>query len=239
MQTTAPHNAPKGGLNPVTSTIERFYFDYESTNAYLAWTQLPRLAEKHDCAIDPIPVLYAALLDAHGQLGPGEIPAKGRWMMKNIFRKAALLGVPVNPPAFFPFNPLLALRVSILPLESTVRRGLIDALFQAVWVRSLHISEPAVVERIIDELGLSGAALVAQAESPEIKNLLRNQTADAIAKGVFGVPTMQVDDELFWGYDDFHYLELFLAGKDPLDQRDMEKWRRTVRPSSVRRRVRS
>jgi hypothetical protein len=50
---------------------------------------------------------YAALLDAHGQLGPGEIPAKGRWMRKNILRKAAVLGVPLNPPIFFPFNPLL------------------------------------------------------------------------------------------------------------------------------------
>ena len=105
----------------------RFYFDYESPNAYLAWTQLPKLAARYRATVEPVPILYAALLDAHGQLGPGEQPTKGRWMGKNMLRKAALLGVPLNPPAFLPFNPLLALRVSMLPPETQRRDALIDA----------------------------------------------------------------------------------------------------------------
>src|SRR5437870_13918227 len=72
----------------MTSSTIRFYFDYESPNAYLAWTQLPQLADRYGVAIDPLPVLYAGPLEAHGQLGPGEIAAKGRWMSKNIARKA-------------------------------------------------------------------------------------------------------------------------------------------------------
>jgi 2-hydroxychromene-2-carboxylate isomerase len=111
-------------------------------------------------------------------------------------------------------------------------------LFQAVWVRSLHVSEPAVIERVANELGLSGALLM-QAETPAIKRLLHDQTDNAISQGVFGVPTMQIDNELFWGYDDFPYLELFLAGQDPLDSRELEKWQRSIRPSSVRKRFRS
>src|SRR5215472_7608746 len=126
----------------------RFYFDYESPNAYLAWAQLPRLAEKHGCTIEALPVLYAGLLDAHGQLGPGEVPAKGGWMMGNVLRKAALLGLQLNPPPFFPFNPLLALRVSLLPRGTERKIALIYALFKAVWVRALHVREPAVVERV-------------------------------------------------------------------------------------------
>ncbi|MGH7822078.1 MAG: 2-hydroxychromene-2-carboxylate isomerase [Candidatus Binatia bacterium] len=223
----------------MTPTIIRFYFDYESPNAYLAWNQLPQLAERYGAVIDPVPVLYAALLEAHGQLGPGEIPAKGRWMVKNLVRKAALLRVPLNPPTFLPFNPLLALRLSLLPLEVRERRSLIDALFEAVWVRALHVSETAVVERVANELGLPGAALVAQARSPEIKALLRRQTDDAISRGVFGVPSMEVGDELFWGYDDFPYLESFLAGKDPLDPKEWLKWSAPPRASSVRRRFRA
>jgi len=152
----------------MTSSI-RFYFDYESPNAYLAWTQLPKLAHRYGFTVDPMPVLYAALLDAHGQLGPGEVPAKGRWMSKNMLRKAVLLGVPLNPPAFLPFNPLLALRMTLLPSETAERDALIDALFRAVWVRGLHVSDAAVVERVANEIGLSGAALVAGAQSPEIK----------------------------------------------------------------------
>jgi 2-hydroxychromene-2-carboxylate isomerase len=217
----------------------QFFFDYESANAYLAWTQLPKLAERHGFDVEPVPVLYAALLDANGQLGPAEQPTKLRWMGKNLARKAVLLGVQLNKPAFIPFNPLLALRVSILPLEEQTRRALIDALFEAVWVRGLHVSEASVVEGVINELGLPGAELVARAESAEIKAQLRVQTDQAIAQGVFGVPSMIVGDELFWGYDDFPYLELVLAGRDPLDPAALGGWDGSIRPSSMRRRFRS
>jgi 2-hydroxychromene-2-carboxylate isomerase len=220
------------------STI-RFYFDYESPNAYVAWTQLPTLAQRYGFTVDPVPILYAALLDAHGQLGPGESPAKGRWMSKNLARKAILLGVPLNSPAFLPFNPLLALRVTLLTSDPRKRDALIDALFQAVWVRGLHVSETAVVESVANEIGLPGATLVAKAQMPEVKNQLRSQTDAAIARGVFGVPSMEVGDELFWGYDDFPYLELFLAGKDPIDPAAWARERPPVRPSSMRRRFRS
>src|SRR5262249_6619282 len=172
----------------MTSAI-RFYFDYESPNAYLAWTQLPELAHRYDCSVDPVPVLYAALLDANGQLGPGEMPAKGRWMSKNLARKAVLLRVPLNPPAFLPFNPLLALRVTLLASQTAERDALIGALFRAVWVDGLHVSDAAVVERVANEVGLPGAALVAQTQRPEIKEQLRSQTAEAVSRGVFGVPS--------------------------------------------------
>jgi 2-hydroxychromene-2-carboxylate isomerase len=217
----------------------RFYFDYESPNAYLAWTQLPGLAARYGFEVEPVPVLYAALLDANGQLGPGEQPTKGRWMAKNMLRKAALLGVPLAPPAFLPFNPLLALRASLLPLEEEKRRALIGALFAAVWVRGLHVSEPQVVERVAGEVGLDGASVVARAQAPEVKSRLRELTSEAIDRGVFGVPTMIVGDELFWGYDDFPHLELFLAGEDPLDPAAWERWSRPVRASSMRRRFRA
>lgn len=199
----------------MTARAIRFIFDYESPNAYLAWTQLPALAARHQATVEPVPVLYAALLDANGQLGPGEQPTKARWMMKNVVRKAALVGIELRPPAFLPFNPLLALRVTLLapPAE---RSAVIDALFAAVWARQKHVSEPAVVEAILTDLGLDGSGLVARAQEPEVKAQLRRDTEAAVARGVFGVPTMEVGGELFWGYDDFQFLDLYLAGKDPL-----------------------
>ena len=213
----------------------RFYFDYISSNAYLAWTQLPALTAKYGVDVEPVPVLFAGLLGAHGQLGPAEIPAKSLWMSKNNARKAVLLGVPLSPPAFHPFNPLLSLRVSSLDLGAAARQRLIDALFAAVWVRCLHVSEPAVVQAVADEIGLDGAALVGAAQQPECKARLRQQTDDAISRGVFGVPSMEVGGELFWGYDDFPYLELFLAGNDPINP---AAWHDAppVAPSAVRKR---
>jgi 2-hydroxychromene-2-carboxylate isomerase len=218
----------------------QFYFDYESPNAYIAWTQLPKLARRYGFDVEPVPILYAALLDANGQLGPGEQPTKGLWMAKNMMRKAMLLGIRLNRPAHHPFNPLRALRASILPFEERMRTNVIDALFEAVWVRGLHVSDPDVVEGVLDGIGLPGVELMARAESPENKARLRTMTDDAIAKGVFGVPSMTVGDDLFWGYDDFPYLELVLAGKDPLGPGPFAGWDGgPVQPSSMRRRFRS
>jgi len=221
------------------TAVARFYFDYVSPNAYLAWTQLPALARRYGVAIEPVPVLFAGLLEAHGQLGPAEIRPKVHWMFKNNLRKAALLGVPLHPPVFHPFNPLLALRASSLPLTPSQRWKLVGAIFRAVWVRRLHVSEVAVVGALADDVGLDGTVLIDQANQPEGKARLRQQTDDAIARGVFGVPTVAVGDELFWGYDDFPHLELALAGKDPLDRTAWQEWSGLPRPSATRDRTRS
>ncbi len=218
----------------------RFYFDYLSTNAYVAWTQLPKLSSRFGVEVEPIPVLFAGLLEAHDQLGPAEVLPKSVWMARNNLRKAALLGLELNPPRHHPWNPLLSLRISSSPLPEPQRRALIDALFRAAWVEGLHLSEPAVVEAIATSIGLDGPGLVAAAQQPEAKARLRAQTDLAIAAGVFGVPTMIVDDQLFWGYDDWPFLELYLAGKDPLEPRRAERWFGSAPPgpSAVRRRFR-
>jgi 2-hydroxychromene-2-carboxylate isomerase len=216
----------------------RFYFDYISTNAYLAWHEIRELCARYATELEPVPVLFAGLLEAYGTLGPAEVPVKAFWMWKNNLRKAALLGLPLNPPAYHPFNPLLALRVSSLPIGAAERAALIDGLFDAVWVDRLHVSEPEVVERVADEAGLDGRRLVAEAQTAEAKARLRAQTDTAIALGVFGVPSMVVGDEIFWGYDDLPYFELRLAGKDPLDRNRVGNAESAPRPSAMRRRFR-
>jgi 2-hydroxychromene-2-carboxylate isomerase len=214
----------------------RFYFDYISSNAYLAWHRLPDLERRFELAIEPVPVLFAGLLEAHGQLGPAEIPAKARWMWRDNLRKAARLGIPLEPPRFHPFNPLLPLRVSSLPLAARERRALIDALFHAQWAERRHLSEPGEVAAAASRAGLPGEALVARAQELESKQRLRQQTQDAIAAGVFGVPTLIVGGELFWGFDDLAHLELHLRGEDPIAGRELGASR--LPASAVRRRFR-
>lgn len=204
--------------------VIRFYFDYISPNAYLAWARLPALAARHGVAIEPVPVLFAGLLQAHRQLGPAEVAPKMRWMWKNTLRKAAMIGVELNPPAFHPFNPLIALRVSSLVLAADEQSRLIDALFDAAWVRGLHVAELAVVESVANDAGLNGAALIDQAQQAACKSRLRAQTDDAIAAGVFGVPTVAVGNEIFWGYDDLSFVERFLEGADFLAGKNLEAW---------------
>lgn len=217
----------------------RFCFDYISNNAYLAWLRLPELRERFDLAIEPVPVLFAGLLEANGQLGPAEIRPKAKWMARNTLRKAAILGVRMRPPPSHPFRPLLPLRVSSLDLAEAEREALIAALFGATWSEQLDVSEPEVVAWVADAVGLDGAALVEQAGAQAIKDRLRGQTDAAIARGVFGVPTFEVEGELFWGYDDLPYLERFLAGEDAIDPEDAKLWEAgPPRASSMRRQFR-
>jgi 2-hydroxychromene-2-carboxylate isomerase len=212
----------------------RFHFDYISHNAWIAWNQLHGLAKKYQCNVTPVPVLFAGLLQAHGQLGPAEVPPKLSWMLRNTLRKAAQLGIPLNPPASHPFNPLLALRVSSLEMDAGSRMRLVDSLFRAVWVNRFDVTSPAVVAQLAADSGLAARDVIAEAAEQSVKERVRQQTDLAIRTGVFGVPTMQVGGELFWGYDDFPHLELHLAGRDPLPPDYATTWS-GVRSGAVRR----
>jgi 2-hydroxychromene-2-carboxylate isomerase len=211
----------------------QFYFDFISPNAYLAWRQLPTLLEGRDVEVEPVPVLFAALLDAHGQRGPAETPAKMAWMVRDILRKAKRLDIALNPPAFHPFNPLLALRISCTALPGEQKSALIDALFDAVWVHAVDAGKPAAVAESLKAAGFQGETLVQQASSPEVKARLKENTDAAVRAGVFGVPSMRVGDTLFWGFDDFAHLEAFLDGQDPLPTDELAAWSR-VRSSASR-----
>jgi len=193
-----------------------FYFDFISPYAFLGWVAVDAIATRHRRAVEPVPVLFAGLLDAHGHKGPAEIPAKRRYLFKDIARKAHRLGLPtVTPPPAHPFNPLLALRVASLPNSPELQKQIIDALYFAVWTKGRAIDTRENVTAILAEAGLDGHGLVASAETPGAKARLRTATDAAIARGIFGVPTLVVDDELFWGTDSLADLELLLEGKLP------------------------
>ena len=211
----------------------RFLFDYISPNAYIAWVRIHELAARFGREVEPVPVLFAGLLQAHGLLGPAEVESKWRWMLKDVLRKGHQLDIPFQPPASHPFNSLLALRISQLPLEPDMRIRLIDKLFDAVWAHSVDVSDPAAVASLAQSLGLDGAKAVEDALAPSNKARLRRSTEDAVREGVFGVPTMQVDGENFWGFDDFKHLELVLADQDPVRKADLAAWDE-VRPSARR-----
>jgi len=209
----------------------KFYFDYISHNAYIAWTQIGKIAKKYERLVEPIPVLFAGLLKAHNQLGPAEVPVKLKWMTSNILRKAALLQIPLNPPASHPFNPLLSLRASLIDIDNEKRIELVNCIFNAVWVEGLDVSNPEVILDIFIKCEIESQGAIDECNTKEVKGKLRDNTNNAIENAVFGVPTMIIDNELFWGYDDFFYMELFLKGEDPIDKNHLGNW---VLPQKVR-----
>jgi 2-hydroxychromene-2-carboxylate isomerase len=206
-----------------------FYCDFISPYAYLGWTQIHALAARHGREVRPIPVLFAALLKHAGTLGPAEIPAKRTYIYKDTLRTARALGVPFAPPPSHPFNPLLALRVA----TANPSRAVVDALYRATWGGGGGVESESAIGRVLDAAGLPSATLLAAANEPATKQRLRDATDAAIARGVFGVPTMIADGELFWGVDSFAHLERFLAGHDTVTADDAAAFARLV-PSAER-----
>lgn len=204
----------------------RFLFDYVSPYAYLASTQIRSLAARHGCDVEAVPVLFAAMLDASGSRGPAEVPLRREYMVHDVVRLGRSLGVPIEPPATHPFNPLAALRATGCVAGGLARWRLVDALYRAAWVEAQRVDDPACVARVATSAGLDGPALVQQASAPEAKDRLRRTTEAVIAEGAFGVPTILVDGELFWGVDSLPLLERFLGGERAIDPDTLERWRR-------------
>ncbi len=211
-----------------------FFFDYVSPYAYLAWTQVLRIERIYDVQFRLVPVLFAGLLNAHGQKGPAEIPAKRRWMIGNVLHHAAALGVPIRKPAYHPFNPLLALRITAACDEVLELRKLVNSFFRAIWVNSVHMSEPDSVKNCLNADGLIGSELVRGGQSDEAKLILHENTGDAIAAGVFGVPTFIFQDQLYWGLSDLALIEAILQGQPTPPSSVANEWAKEVKPSANR-----
>lgn len=221
--------------NPAVRAL-RFHFDFISHNAWLAWQRTREIAARHGLPFEPVPVVFGVMLKACGQVGPAEVPAKNRWMLRNVLRKAQRLGLPIAPPHSHPFNPLAALRLACCALDDDSRLRLIDTLWQAAWVQSREVSDPAVLVEVLRASGFDGESLIAEAGEPAARDRLRAHTDGALAAGVFGVPTVLVDGELFWGFDDLDELDAHLAGtRLALAPSALAAWE-TVRPSVVRQR---
>jgi 2-hydroxychromene-2-carboxylate isomerase len=218
-------------LSPVNV---RFLFDYVSPYAYLAATRIRAIAARHGRDVEAVPVLFAAMLDATGGRGPAEIPAKRDYIHRDVVRIGRALGVPIEPPATHPFNPLIALRATGCVEDPAARWNLIEEIYRAAWARGLRVDQAQVVAQLASDVGLEGPALVERAASAEAKDRLRRTTDEAVAAGAFGVPTMFVDGEMFWGVDSLPHLERLLSGEAPIDAATVARWRAVV-PSAQRR----
>ena len=168
-----------------------WYFDYISPFAYLQWQRLKPL--RAGLGIEAVPILFAAVLDHHRHKGPAEIDAKRTFSYRFVQFEAGQRGIPLRFPAAHPFNPLAALRVTV---ALNAQPEAIDAIFTQIWAEGGSTDDFA---RIAARFGVGDVA--AAANSAEVKATLRTNTEAAIARGVFGVPTLAIDNELFWGDD--------------------------------------
>src|SRR5688572_16438450 len=163
-----------------------WYFDFVSPYSYLA---LHRLRELRSPVVYK-PVLFAGILNHWGQKGPAEIPAKRKWTYRNCVWEAQRLGLPFRFPALHPFNPLPHLR---LALAAGCTPHAVGKIFDFVWTTGEDASDAARFASLCAELGADPS------KRPEVKDLLRKNTDEAMSRGVFGVPSFVIGGEVFWG----------------------------------------
>ncbi len=185
-----------------------FHFDVISPYAYLAFEQLPKALEGISYSVTYKPVLFGALLQHFGQLGPAEIPPKRTWTYRQIHWLAQQQGTSLQMPASHPFNPLSLLRLAVACGQGgACNRYVAETLLRHVWQGGQEASDVQRLVAVQEQLQPARAP-----DDAQVKAELKANTDAAMAAGIFGVPTMEVDGQLFWGLDALPMLRAYLFG---------------------------
>jgi 2-hydroxychromene-2-carboxylate isomerase len=181
----------------------RWYFDFVSPFSYL---HLKRFGDiSRPLEIEPVPVLFAGLLKAHANKGPAEIAAKRLQTYRQCVWTAHQRGIELRFPPRHPFNPLPYLRLAVA--RTPTLQG-VEAIFDLLWMQGRDPDDAATLHAAANAVGLPDALPTIAA--PEIKAQLAANTEAAVAAGIFGVPTMAVGAEHFWGSDSIELMNAYL-----------------------------
>jgi len=194
----------------VSKTVD-FYYDFGSPAAYLAWTQLPGMCERHGAEINYRPMLLGGLFKAVGNNTPIAVKAKGAWMMDDIPRFAKRYGVPYAMNPHFILNTLTIMRGAVWAQSTGVIEPYNKAMYEAVWVNGRNMADVEEIIAVTSEAGLDAAAMGEAIQQPEIKQDLISNTQEAAERGVFGAPTMFVGGVMHFGQDRLDWVEEALA----------------------------
>jgi 2-hydroxychromene-2-carboxylate isomerase len=193
-------------------TLE-FYFDYGSPYSYLADTQVEAIAQRAGAALERKPMLLGGVFKATGNQSPAELPAKSKWSAFDMPMWAHHYGVPFKPNPHFPVNTLALMRGA----AAAQLDGLFDryhpAMFKAMWVDGRNLNDIKEVAAVLTEAGLDAARFGQRIQDQDAKDRLKATSDEAVARGVFGAPTLFVDDMMFFGNDRLPFVELALKGE--------------------------
>ena len=180
-----------------------FYFDVGSPAAYLAWTQLPKIAAEAKAQIVYRPFLLGGVFQATGNKSPMDVPAKGHYMLQDLQRYARRYGVEFRHNPHFPVNTLMLMRGATgLHLRHPSRLPVyVDAVYHAMWVEGRDLNDPGTVGAVVREAGFDLHQFQALTADQEVKDQLKATSQEAVQRGVFGAPTFFVGDQMFWGQD--------------------------------------
>ncbi len=191
----------------MSKTVE-FYFDVGSPTAYLAHKRLQQLRAQYGLELRYMPMLLGGVFKASGNTSPIAIPAKGKYMLEqDLPRFAARYGVPLIFNPHFPINTLNLMRAAVAAQQLGCDDAYLDRVFDAIWVEKNNMGDAAVVEQVLADAGLDAGALIARSQDPAVKAELVANTEAAVARGVFGAPTLFMDGAMYFGQDRLDFIE--------------------------------
>ncbi|MCO7571198.1 2-hydroxychromene-2-carboxylate isomerase [Pseudomonas chlororaphis] len=190
-----------------------FFFDLGSPTSYLAYTQLPKICAQTGSQLEYRPMLLGGVFKSTGNASPISVPAKGRYMLQDLARFARRYQVELNFNPHFPINTLLLMRaVTGVQLHMPDRFvEFIDCLFRALWVDKRNLNDAATVTQVLEQGGFDPQRILDLSNEEQVKARLKEQTDQALQRGVFGAPCMFVGDQLFFGQDRLDFVREALS----------------------------
>ena len=190
-----------------------FFFDVGSPYSYLAYHQLPKIAQAKGAEIIWRPMLLGGVFQATGNSSPATIPAKGHYSNIDLERWAKSFGVPIQQNPHFPINTLQLMRGAVgmqLRSEAEFHRYL-AAIFSAMFEHPRNLGDLKELAAVLEAAGISPALMMELVQDDHVKQTLRKTTEEAVARGVFCAPTFFVGNDMFWGQDRLHFVEQALS----------------------------
>ena len=189
-----------------------FFFDIVSPASYLAWTQMPALVEETGAEVIYRPFFVPGIFKEAGSSSPITVPAKGDWLFTDLNRFANRYGVPFVMNDKFPLNSLYMMRGLIAFREAPEFKALGDGFYQAMWVNNQDLTDPAVIQKVVEQAGIEADHYMTAIGDPATKQAVFDITEEAVSRGVFGAPTFFVGDDMYWGQDRLDFVrEALLA----------------------------
>ena len=199
----------------MAKTVE-LIFDFGSPNAYLVAGLLPDIAQRTGASLVYTPCLLGGIFKASNNVSPfqrfADTPTRlayERLEMKRFIVKHGFTKFRLNP--HFPVNTLIVMRGLIAAERSGVAEPYRAAVLKAMWEDGEKMDDPEVIVRVLTAAGLDGQALLAATQDPAVKQALVANTEAAVARGVFGIPTFFVGNEMFFGKERLGQVEELLA----------------------------
>ena len=193
-------------------TLE-FYFDYGSPYSYLADTQVEAIAKRAGATLERKPMLLGGVFKATGNHSPAELPAKSKWSAFDMPMWAKHYGVPFNRNPYFPVNTLALMRGAAAAEIDGVFEKYHPAMFKAMWVDGRNLNDLKEVAAVLTAAGLDAQKFGQRLQDQDAKDRLKATSDAAVARGVFGAPTVLVDEMMFFGNDRLPFVEQALKGE--------------------------